>query len=495
MNKLLRLIPILLFLLPLGVFSQHLEIADALKDHLRYLASPELEGRGLGTEGTVLAREYIQNEFKIAGLEPIGESFLHPFKLRIGLAWVPAFNIVGMIPGNDPALRDEVIVIGAHYDHIGYVIRADKKVIFHGADDNASGTATLIELAKYFSENRESIGRTIVFAAFDAEESGLHGANRFVGDSIVNPADIKLMFSLDMVGMYDAYGGIDMKGIGALDGGAEIAKKIAQNKQLNIKTKGHQIERRTDTWPFGNAGIPAVHVFTGLTSPYHQTEDTYDLLDYQGMAKIKTYLADLVTEFSNVPKLEPSSPFVASARLVDGQVVDLKRPFFNFGIITHTGSGHHKYRDQYYDANAVFNFGIGIFTQFHLSNKFALQPELLFDLNGSKWVEDNFRRQSLTVPLNIQYNLLAEGEEARVFLLAGPYYRYNFGGKEGGVSIEYSNLFSEMEWGYNLGFGAEISRFHMGLIARRAITDIYQEKSALGDIRDASFYFTFGLKF
>lgn len=495
MTKLFQVFFLLFLFAPFNFFAQTTDIADALKEHVRLLASPEMEGRGLGTAGIELAREYIIDEFEAAGLEPIGESFLHPFQIRVGLAWVPAYNIVGKIQGNNLDLRDEVIVIGAHYDHMGYVIRAGEKVIYHGADDNASGTATLIELAKYFSANRDQIGRTIVFAAFDAEESGLHGARRFVGDSIVNPADIKLMFSLDMVGMLEEYGGLDMKGIGALDGGEEIAARIAGEKDIRIKARGHQIERRTDTWPFGSVGIPAIHVFTGLTSPYHQPEDTYDLLDYDGMSSVKKYMAKLVTEYSNLPQLQPSSSFVAAARVVDGQVVELRRPFFNYGIISHTGSGHHKYRDKFYDAKTVFNFGIGLFAQFHLSDKFTLQPEVLFDLNGSKWEEDNFRRQSLTAPLNIQYNLFSEGTEARVFVLGGPYFRYNFGGKQGGISIDYDDEFSETEWGYNIGFGLEISRFHFGFTTRRALTDIYQNESASGEIRDASAYFTFGLKF
>lgn len=495
MMKFFQILLLIFVFVPFSLYGQSSELANDLKEHVRILASPEMEGRGLGTAGIELAREYIIDEFEAAGLEPIGESFLHPFQIRLGLAWVPAFNIVGKIPGNDPDLRDEVIVIGAHYDHMGYVIRADEKVIYHGADDNASGTATLIELAKYFSANREQIGRTIVFAAFDAEESGLHGARRFVGDSIVNPADIKLMFSLDMVGMLEEYGGLDMKGVGALDGGEEVATRIAGEKDIRIKARGHQIERRTDTWPFGNVGIPAIHVFTGLTSPYHQPEDTYDLLDYDGMASVKKYMARLVTEYSNAPQLQPSSSFIAAARVVDGQVVEIRRPFFNYGIISHIGSGHHIYRDEFFDANSVFNFGIGLYAQFHLSNKFALQPEVLFDWNGSKWVEDNFRRQSLTAPLNIQFNLFTEGTDARVFVLAGPYFRYNFGGKAGDISMDYDEVFSETEWGYNIGFGVEISRFHFGFTSRRALTDIYQNESAFGEIRDASAYFTFGIKF
>ncbi|TVR89640.1 MAG: M20/M25/M40 family metallo-hydrolase [Saprospirales bacterium] len=483
-----------LFLPVLGV-AQTGELANDLKEHVRILASPEFEGRGLGTDGIEMARTYIEAQFEEAGLEQIGDSYFHDFKIRIGLAWVPGRNIVGKIPGSDPELRDEVIVIGAHYDHLGYAVRDGQKVIYHGADDNASGTATLMELAHYFSANRENLGRTIVFVAFDAEESGLWGARWFLRDSLVAHDQIRTMFSLDMVGMYEEYGGLDLKGMGTLAGGVDMAKSLAETRGINLKNTGAQIERRTDTWPFGSIGVPAIHAFTGLVSPYHQPEDTYDLLDYEGMAEIKWFLADLVAEMSTAEDLEPSDRFLASTRREDGRVVEIRRPFFEYGISLHNGSGFHRHRNEFFRARSSYNFAGGLFAQFNLSNRFTLQPEVLYDYNGSKWEEGSFRRHSVTVPLNVQFNFAQIENEFRAFLFAGGYYRYNFGGKVAGESIDYDAGFEDTEFGINFGIGVEIIRLHLGWTMRRGMTDLNQDGGSLGSIRDVNSLFTVGVTF
>jgi aminopeptidase YwaD len=495
MRILQLLIPVLfLFSIPLTA-QQTSDLAEALEQHVKILASPEFEGRGLGTDGVELAREYIVSEFESAGLQPIGADYFHDFRLRLGLAWVPAKNIIGKIPGNHPTLRDEYIVLGAHYDHQGYVIRDGEKIIYHGADDNASGVATLIELAKYFSQNRDLIGRTLVFVAFDAEESGLHGARRFVRDSILHPGDIKKMFSLDMVGMYDTYKGLDLKGIEGIEGGSELVRKIADQRDISIKAKGYEIERRTDTWPFGLAGIPSTHVFTGLVSPYHQPEDTYDLLEYEGMAKIKWFMAEVVTELSNAETLAPSREFESMTRQRTAGVVEIRRPFFNYGAVLHNGSGHHRYTDLYYRANRVYNFAAGFYTQFHLGNTVTIQPEFLYDFNGSQWSEGNFRRHSVTVPLNIQFNLVQEATDFRAYVFGGGYYRYHFAGKVDGESIDFDDQFREDEYGYSLGLGIEIMKVQVAWTVRRALSDIHREDGALGSIRDSNSYLSLGYRF
>lgn len=483
-------------LIPVLVFGQTEELPGVLKDHVRVLASPEFQGRGLGTEGAELARAYISTHFADAGLEPIGEDYFHDFRVRIGLAWVPAINVVGKLPGSNPELKDEVIVVGAHYDHLGYVYRSGDKSIYHGADDNASGVATLIELAAHLSENREKVGRTIVFVAFDAEESGLWGARMFLQDSVVHPERIRGMFSLDMVGMYEANNALDLKGIASFAGGRELAEQLSQKHHIKLGNTSAEIERRTDTWPFGNIGIPAAHAFTHLKSPYHQPEDTYDLLDYEGMASIKGFLADLIVELSQMPEVNPSDAFAARLKKSEeGRVVEIKKPFFSFGLVLHNGSGHHRYRDEFFRAKSVYNFSGGLFAQFNLSPSFTLQPELLFDLNGSKFGDGTFRRTSITAPVNLQYNLFQIESEARFFILGGAYYRYNVGGKVEGNSIDYGNDFEENEWGLSFGLGVEIMRVHLGWTQRIGMSDINQSHSVGTSLRDRNSYFSIGYRF
>ncbi len=488
----LRFLLLLAVLMPWTLSAQSGELSERLKEHVQILASPEFEGRGLGTKGAEMAGEYVKAQFIDAGLDPLADDFFHEFQVRIGLAWVSARNVVGVIPGSDPDLRDEVIVLGAHYDHLGFAMRDGEKVIYHGADDNASGTATLIELAKYFSDNRDQVGRTIVFVAFDAEESGLWGARWFLRDSLVPHDQIKAMFSLDMVGMYEEYGGLDLRGMGSVAGGADMAKSQAEARGINLLNTGAQIERRTDTWPFGNIGVPSIHAFTGLVSPYHQPEDTYDLLDYEGMAEIKWFLADLVTEMSNAEELLPSDRFLASTRREDGRVVEIRRPFFEYGISLHNGSGFHRHRNEFFRARSSYNFAGGLFAQFNLSKRFTLQPEVLYDYNGSKWEEGSFRRHSVTVPLNLHLNFAQVENEFRAYVFGGGYYRYNFGGKVAGESIDYDIEFEDTEFGIGYGIGVQIMRVHLGWTMRRAVTDINQSSES-NSIRHVNSYFTLGI--
>jgi hypothetical protein len=212
--------------LPVPAVKNPTSLAARLEAHVATLAADSMEGRGLGTDGKVLAKRYIAEQFRLAGIEPLGEDFLHHLDLRVGVARVPATNVVGFLEGSDPALKDEYIVLGAHYDHLGYDYREGELVLFPGADDNASGTAAVIELARHFAQNRDAVGRSIVFVAFDGEESGLLGARKFVEDiKEIGTEQIKLMFSLDMVGMYAANRGVNLLGMGTVDGGSAPGPK------------------------------------------------------------------------------------------------------------------------------------------------------------------------------------------------------------------------------------------------------------------------------
>ncbi len=486
-------LPALLFLLltvPLSLKAFQNDtnsLSDKLKKHVAVLAADSMEGRGLGTEGKILAKHYIAGEFQSAGLQPVGNDYFQHLDLRIGLARVPGANVTGYLEGSNPELQDEFIILGAHYDHLGYVRENGEKVIFPGADDNASGTAVLIELARYFSENRELLGRSVIFIAFDAEESGLLGAREFIRDNALFDADkIRLMFSLDMLGMYESNNGLDLNGIGTLSGGRDLAEAIAEQIGLRLTSTSGDVPPRTDTWPFGEEGIPAIHAFTGPESPYHKPEDTYDLLDYEGMAKISSYLRALVTDLSNLPELNPSRRYAR-----------VQRPWglrFNAGVLAHTGSSYHQYTDEFFRADNVFAFSAGIFLQLHVGEKFAFQPEILYDYNGSNSEQGTYRRHSLTFPLNFQYNIAGELRgQIRLYPIAGGYFRYNISGKNGDQTMEFNSQHPQQEWGLNLGMGADIMMIHVAYTWRRSLTDISGQAGS--KIHQYGNYLTIGYKF
>ena len=210
------LFPVLLALLSIQASGQYHTSPESLEKHVHFLASDLLLGRGFGTPQGNIAAEYIAQQFKDAGVQAYQGTYFHHFNSRNGILNIPGINVVGIIPGNHPELKEEYIVLGAHYDHLGWKAHKGDTIVWNGADDNASGTATLIELGRNLATSQESLGRSVILVAFDGEESGLLGSHQILDDAVLPPHKVKLMFSLDMVGMYEAHGGLDMKGINLL---------------------------------------------------------------------------------------------------------------------------------------------------------------------------------------------------------------------------------------------------------------------------------------
>jgi aminopeptidase YwaD len=493
MKRVISIFVVFLLVQTVIVYSQT-DSSARLRDHVRILTSDSLQGRGLGTEGTELARDYIIHQFMDAGITPLFDYFQQPFRFRSGVAWIPAVNIAGYIEGSDPDLKNEYIVIGAHLDHLGYTLSDNgEKTIYPGADDNASGVAAIIEIARYFSENPSLLGRSLIIVAFDAEESGLWGSRHFVANSPVPIESIRLMFSLDMVGMYEANNGVHLRGMGSLAGGADEASRVADVAGIRLRNTGSNIARRTDTAPFGDKGIPAVHVFTGTNSPYHKPEDRYDLLDYEGMGKITRYLKDLLSAFSFTDTLDPDDSFSTGEIAETG----LKDRFMMVGIVVNTGSGFHRYDGAYYRGNPVLGFNTGMYFQIPINRFFTIQQEVLYDFNGSEAENGKIRRHSLTLPLNLQLGTpRGVSGPLRIFVFGGGWYRHNFGGSSGKTTLDFDGEYNKNEWGYSAGIGLDIFRFTIGFTGRRGISSIMQEdfQDSRG-VFDTNRFFTLGYRF
>jgi len=464
------------------------ELSEKLKQHVMILSSDSLEGRGLGTAGRIIAQNYITGHFKEIGLTPYNaDGYFQRFDLRVNLIQVSGANIVGYLEGSDPDLKDEYIVIGAHYDHLGFRKEEDEKVIYHGADDNASGVATVIELARYFASKPDLVKRSIIFIAFDAEESGLLGSGKFVSENkIFDINEIVAMFSLDMVGMYEANKGLDLKGLGTLNVGNDLAQPIAFSQGLILKNTSAKIEDQTDTWPFGEKGIPAIHAFTSTKSPYHKPEDTFEKLDYEGMAKIVVFMQALITKMLSVPELAPSERF---EKLQNPAALIL-----NAGVTAGIGNSRHKYPDEFYTANGVFAFNAGLFFQMQIGKKFTLQPEILFQNDGSKSAEGTFRRQSLIVPVNLHFNIVRQsGGMVKMFPFAGGYFKYSLDGKNGEDDLNFDKTYNDNEWGLNFGFGMDIMKWQVKTSWQRSLTNL--SKTPETKIYQRGWFFSVGYKF
>ncbi len=172
--------------------------AADLAGYIRHLADPQMEGREAGTRGGRAAAAYLAEQFSKLHLRPAGKAdgFEQPLPPNYR-------NVLGLIPGDDPKLKDEIIVVGAHYDHIGFGRRyslGPYGKVHPGADDNASGTSALMELAHAFSFLPDPPKRSILLAAWDAEEEGMLGAKYYVAHPSAPLDKIVAAFNLDMIG-------------------------------------------------------------------------------------------------------------------------------------------------------------------------------------------------------------------------------------------------------------------------------------------------------
>lgn len=213
---------------------------------------------------------------------------------------VPAYNVVGALEGSDPKLKREFIVIGAHYDHLGHGGESSRdpnsSAVHHGADDNASGVAGLLELARIFSAEKKQLRRSVLFIAFSAEESGLIGSNYFVNHPAVPIADTVTMLNLDMIGRLRD-GKLTIGGVGS---SPEFRKLVEDLNKGGNPAPGLTLQLSEDGFgpsdhsSFYAKQIPVLFFFTGTHEDYHKPSDTADKINYEGQARVVSFTADIV---------------------------------------------------------------------------------------------------------------------------------------------------------------------------------------------------------
>jgi len=270
---------------------------ERIMSHVNYLASPELKGRGLGTPELDKAADYIADLFKRYGLKHMDESYFQEFKHKFKeKGKLKLKNVIGVIPGTDSDLKEAPIVVSAHYDHLGLgwpdVHAGDEGKIHYGADDNASGVAILLELAKSMGKSLKP-KRTIIFAAFTGEEAGLIGSRYFVNNFKSNYTnDAFANVNIDTDGRL-----FDKKLIVLNANTAREWKFIFMGTDYTTGVKSQVIEKELDSsdqLSFIEKGIPAIQLFTGANQDYHKPTDTPNKLDGEGMVKVTTVAKEVV---------------------------------------------------------------------------------------------------------------------------------------------------------------------------------------------------------
>jgi aminopeptidase YwaD len=241
---------------------------------------------------------------------------LEPTRMR-------AENVVAVLPGSDANLKSEAIVVGAHYDHLGYGHfgtrdSSTEGQIHYGADDNASGTAALLQVAEFLAHADPKPARSIVFAAFSGEELGLLGSRHYVNFPAVRLSSTKAMLNMDMVGRLRD-NRLTVFGTRAARELSPIVLEEARRRGLEI-TESDSVGR-SDHMSFYNKKIPALHFFTGSHPDYHRPGDTWDKINFDGLAKVGELVAAVVErtatlrqglDFVSLPSRPPTNESAVS---------------------------------------------------------------------------------------------------------------------------------------------------------------------------------------
>ncbi|WP_370390284.1 M28 family peptidase [uncultured Winogradskyella sp.] len=286
-----------------------------IKADVEYLADDKLEGRQTGTEGEALAADYLVKRFKEIGLTEKGtEGYLQPFSFKPKTdphkevefsknsdSTITGNNVIGFIDNNAAT----TIVIGAHYDHLGYggegsLYRGEDKAIHNGADDNASGVAVMLNLASRLKLKNDKAevkdSNNYLFMAFSGEEMGLLGSNYFSKNPTIDAESINYMINMDMVGRLKADSTLAVYGTGT----SPIFKQTL--KAHNDKFK--LIENESGVGPSDHTSfylidVPVLHFFTGQHEDYHKPGDDSEKLNYEGMNLISDYIFEIISDLDD----------------------------------------------------------------------------------------------------------------------------------------------------------------------------------------------------
>jgi metal-dependent amidase/aminoacylase/carboxypeptidase family protein len=341
-----------------AVLAEEGSASARLAADVAILADDSMQGRGIGTQGLERAAELIAERFEELGLKTelvdggpyqVFKSTTRVPKAEQGVDWeainaakaeasgtaaptetspprgasddspedpaekskrskrrpVDVKNVMALLPGEGP-LADEVIVVGAHYDHLGYREKSGEVTVFNGANDNASGTAAVLEIARILSQREEKLPRSVLFIAFSAEERGLVGSFFYVKHPVLPIEKTVAMVNLDMVGCMEGEQ-VMASGSGTSKLLTKMVIRAARDHDLNLIEMPGKLGG-SDHVPFYTHEVPVVHfITTGGWKDYHKPTDDVETLDFEGAARISEMAAELVVtlaESEKRPKFE-----------------------------------------------------------------------------------------------------------------------------------------------------------------------------------------------
>lgn len=276
---------------------------------VRYLADDALEGRLAGSPGAHCAALYVAGQFREAGLEPATPGgYLQAVPLVSAVnPHAPGgegVNVIGVLPGSNPSLAGQAIVIGAHFDHLGRgpfgSLAPDRAGEIHnGADDNASGVAALVLVARRLAAGPRP-GRTVVFVAFTGEELGLIGSSYYVGHPAVSMDSTVAMLNMDMVGRL-GHDRLIVYGIGTSPQWPDLVADADRGSGLELAEQEAGFGPSDHTSFYGR-GVPVLHFFTNLHADYHRPTDDWQKIDFPGITRVAALVAGIASRVAERPE-------------------------------------------------------------------------------------------------------------------------------------------------------------------------------------------------
>ena len=325
---------------------------ERLTRHVYTLAGDSLRGRKAGSDDAAKAAAYIVGQFEEIGIQPYFEEGWYQAFERSGNTYK---NVIGVIPGNDPVLKDEYIIIGAHYDHLG--VRDGQ--IYNGADDNASGTATIIEMARILKSQQNNLKRSIIVAAFE--------------------------------------------GVATIKNGKHLLCEEAEKMHIDIKSKNFEssIFGATDTQSFAEKGVATIYATTGLKSPYHKPEDDPELIDYKGLDRVTDYLADVTMRCATDKDFAPTGKI--------SPIHSGKKKVLEIEPTVSLVNGNIAFPKAGFDGKSRYGVNAGLMAQINFSSHFALETGAQYELFRAKFPDESdlfnaylpYQQQSILVPANL----------------------------------------------------------------------------------------------
>ncbi|WP_420318363.1 M28 family peptidase [Ekhidna sp.] len=285
---------------------------EAISKDILILASDSLSGREVGSEGEKMAADYIVSELKLAGTSPKGtEDYYQSFFVKdadnphaqpsedTGEDGITGYNVIGMI--DNPS--DELVIVGAHYDHLGMggfsSLHRGEEAVHNGADDNASGIAAMLHLARVLV-NRE-LERDVLFIGFSGEEKGLWGSNYFTKNPTIELSKVNFMINMDMVGRLDKSKGLAVNGTGTSPIWNWLLDEVNEDSLKLIKSESGV--GPSDHTSFYLQDIPVLHFFTGQHEDYHKPGDDPEKINEDGILQIASMIEKMIVLMDDDEKI------------------------------------------------------------------------------------------------------------------------------------------------------------------------------------------------